>query len=59
MAAPWLADGRLIAKTTLQKKPPDTLHLAWHTSSQGKCMQWFLQRLSDPNTLRGLLGENA
>lgn len=59
LAAPWLAQGRLVAKQTQHPKPPDSLHLGWRKSAQGKCSKWFLQRLSDPEVLQALLGEFA
>ncbi|MBI3231071.1 MAG: LysR family transcriptional regulator [Burkholderiales bacterium] len=53
--APWLLDGSLIEKETLQTKPPANLHLAWRKAAQGKCTKWFIQRLSEPATMAHLL----
>jgi DNA-binding transcriptional LysR family regulator len=59
LAAPLLADGRLIMRETVQAKAADTLFLAWRKPGRGKAMQWFLQRLSDPACLARLLGTTA
>ncbi|WP_338847132.1 LysR substrate-binding domain-containing protein [Massilia sp. W12] len=48
MAAQFLARGLLVEKQTLQAKPPDTLHLGWRKTAQGKCTRWFVQKFSDP-----------
>lgn len=56
LAAPFIADGRLVARATVQAKADDTLLLVWRKPGRGKAMQWFLQRLSDPAFLDKLLG---
>jgi DNA-binding transcriptional LysR family regulator len=56
LAAPFLASGELVEKQTIEAKPSGISQIAWRTAAKGKCLQWFLQRLSDPDTQRLLLG---
>lgn len=56
---PWLANGRLIEKDTIQRKPPANFHLAWRKASMGKCSKWFIDKLSDPATMAKLLNVQA
>ncbi|MFC5475943.1 LysR family transcriptional regulator [Paraherbaspirillum soli] len=59
LAAPYLASGALIEKKTVEAKPSDRTQIAWRTPAVGKCLKWFIGRLSDPATQRALLGSPA
>lgn len=56
-AAPYLASGALIEKTTIETKPTGLPQYAWRSSSRGKCLKWFLNKLADPDVQRALLAE--
>ncbi|MGC3990179.1 MAG: LysR substrate-binding domain-containing protein [Chthoniobacteraceae bacterium] len=45
MAAPYIADGRLVEKQTDRPRQSTTGKIAWRSGSRGKCLQWFLNRL--------------
>ena len=56
-AQPYLDSGALIEKQTTESKPDGTLQYAWRTDSRGKCLKWFLNKLSDPHVQRMLTAE--
>lgn len=56
LAAPWLATGQLIARRTVEAKPATPATLAWRSAARGKCMQWWLNRLAQPDVAGMLLG---
>jgi DNA-binding transcriptional LysR family regulator len=47
--------GRLVIRKTAEARPPIPLHLAWCSSHRGRALQWFTQRLQQPDTLAALL----
>jgi DNA-binding transcriptional LysR family regulator len=55
LAAPYIATGALIEKRTADPRPAGASHIAWRTASRGKCLTWFVAKLSDPATRRVLL----
>ena len=55
MAAPYLASGALVEKTTTEPKPKGVTHFAWRSANRSKSLKWFVQRLGDPETQRRLL----
>jgi DNA-binding transcriptional LysR family regulator len=55
LAAPHLASGALVEKRIMDPRPAGAAHIAWRTASRGKCLKWFLSRLSEPATQRMLL----
>jgi DNA-binding transcriptional LysR family regulator len=55
LGAPFLASGQLVEKQTIEAKPSGNCQIAWRSAAKGKCLQWFLQRLSDPVIQRMLL----
>jgi DNA-binding transcriptional LysR family regulator len=59
LAAPYLTSGALVEKKTIETKPMGAINMGWRTAARGKCLQWFVQRLSQPETLRALLGDAA
>jgi DNA-binding transcriptional LysR family regulator len=57
LAAPYLASGALIEKQTSENKPQGITHIAWSTTTRGKSLKWFLNRLAEPAVQQMLLGE--
>ncbi|HMS04395.1 MAG TPA: LysR family transcriptional regulator [Burkholderiaceae bacterium] len=58
VAAPYLADGRLVEKRVEHSERRIHLHYAWRKTSaaaRGKALQWWLARLESPATRRALL----
>jgi DNA-binding transcriptional LysR family regulator len=55
VAAPYLAAGTLIEKQTTASKPAGHCQLAWRTAARGKSLGWFLEKLSEPGALAGIL----
>lgn len=49
------AAGRLVIRRTVEPRPPIVLHLAWCSSHRGKALQWFRERLAQPEVRQGLL----
>lgn len=45
LAAPALADGRLVALRVVAPKPRVALSLAWRADAQGPALRWFVERL--------------
>lgn len=50
LAAPHLADGRLLARRTEEGEARETLLLAWRAQHKGRALKWFRERL--PAALR-------
>src|SRR5262249_60792264 len=46
MAAPWIAQGRLIAKQVEQPGPSTRLSLAWRAEPPGKALEWWLDAVT-------------
>ena len=59
LAAPYLAAGSLIEKQISDPKPSGVCQLAWRRSSRGKCLAWFVQRLTEPAMRQTLLGHHV
>lgn len=47
LAAPYLADGRLVSRQPEEEAPSEPLFLAWHTRRRGRTLAWFRERLSE------------
>ncbi len=47
MAAPLLAEGRLVALDIQDTAPAMQVHLAWRTESSGKALRWLIRHLPD------------
>lgn len=56
LAAPYLASGALIEKQTAEPQPSVAGQIAWRTPAHGKTLKWFLNKLSESETQRILLG---
>jgi DNA-binding transcriptional LysR family regulator len=54
MAAPHIASGALIEKQTERERPATIGKIAWRSGNRGKCLQWFLQRLAQPDLQKNL-----
>jgi DNA-binding transcriptional LysR family regulator len=52
---PEVAAGRLVVKRTEEPKQSIPLHVAWRTAHQGKALEWFVGRLTQPDALPRLL----
>jgi DNA-binding transcriptional LysR family regulator len=48
LADPHIASGALIEKQTERPRADTTGKIAWRSGARGKCLEWFLQRLADP-----------
>lgn len=48
-----LAEGRLVAKTVAEPKPPIALSLAWRSGHNGKALRWLVKRI-EPGLLAPL-----
>ena len=49
------AKGTLVRRRTAEPRPAVQLHLAWCASHRGKALQWFRERLQEPDILDELL----
>jgi DNA-binding transcriptional LysR family regulator len=47
--------GWLLRKRLVGERPADTLSIAWRIDAQGKALQWWVERLAEPATMKGLL----
>lgn len=59
LAAPYLAAGSLIEKRLEDPKPDGACQLAWRRAARGKCLAWFVQRLTEPAMHENLFGRGA
>ena len=59
LAAPYLAAGSLIEKRLEDPKPDGACQLAWRRAARGKCLAWFVQRLTEPAMQKTLFGRSA
>lgn len=50
-----LASGRLVAKQVTADVACPRISLAWREPSEGRALQWFLQRLAQPDWLEGIV----
>lgn len=58
MAQPYLQSGALVEKALDDQRPNSNNMVVWRTTSKGKALKWFLQRLADPVVQRMLNGAN-
>lgn len=54
-AQPYIDSGRLIELTLSSNKPMDHFLMAWDKNKVGKSLQWFIHKLSQPETQYQLL----
>ena len=54
-----VAAGRLVVKEVEENKGSGQSMVAWRTEHQGRALRWFLQKLEDPEVIRGLLAPPA
>lgn len=47
LAAPEIANGRLVEKQLAAPRHPMPIHIAWRTRQSGKALAWFLEALAD------------
>lgn len=55
VAAPCLADGRLVELTVEEPRERTHLYLAWRPRDAGKALKWWVAKLEDPAVRAGLL----
>ncbi|WP_455380268.1 LysR family transcriptional regulator [Acidihalobacter prosperus] len=51
-----LSSGRLLAKAVVTDIPRPRISLAWRDETEGRAIEWFLSRLSNPDWLEGITG---
>jgi DNA-binding transcriptional LysR family regulator len=56
LAAPALADGRLVKLEVEEPKPRTRVHFAWRPRDAGKALKWWVAKLEDEKVQEGLLG---
>jgi DNA-binding transcriptional LysR family regulator len=54
-ARPHLACGRLVARRTVEPRPPAMLHYGWRRSDPGNALKWWLSRLEVPRVRERLV----
>ncbi len=47
--------GVLVRKRVEREREPEKLSVAWRVGAQGKALAWWIERLTDPSALEGLL----
>ncbi len=52
LVAPQLASGALVVRKVASLRAPTTLHVAWRGGEEGRALQWFRDRLLEPDTLQ-------
>ncbi|NDI87041.1 LysR family transcriptional regulator [Undibacterium crateris] len=55
LAQPYLDQGSLVEKQTSTHRPAGNNRIVWRSANKGKALQWFLQKLSDPQVQRSLM----
>ena len=58
-AAPHIAAGRLVGKTVEGSKPQTGIYLAWQPRQRGNAMNWFLQKLREPQMQHYIVGQSG
>ena len=58
----WLAEGeiaagRLVAKQLAEPRQELPINIAWRSRQVGRALEWFLERLDDPDTARKLMSD--
>ena len=56
LAAPALADGRLVKLEVEEPKPRTRVHFAWRPRDAGKALKWWVAKLEDETVRERLLG---
>ena len=56
LAAPALADGRLVKLEVEEPKPKTRVHFAWRPRDAGKALKWWVAKLEDEKVRERLLG---
>ncbi len=59
VAAPYLADGRLVRLQVEEPRERTHLYLAWRPRDAGKALKWWVARLEDPGVRSALLASIA
>jgi DNA-binding transcriptional LysR family regulator len=52
LADPHIASGALIEKLTDRARADTSGKIAWRRGARGKCLEWFLERLDEPEVQR-------
>jgi DNA-binding transcriptional LysR family regulator len=55
LAMPHIEAGRLVPKQLSETRIAGMLHFGWNSRSKGKALQWFVNRLSEPDVRRALV----
>lgn len=55
MAQPYIESGMLQFRETLEIRPPASFKVAWRTTTRGKALQWWSQKLDEPRLAQALL----
>ncbi|BCL75903.1 transcriptional regulator [Jeongeupia sp. HS-3] len=58
VAAPYLADGRLLRRAVEEVKPPTRLYAAWRTSGAGRALKWWLDAMANDDRIGRWLAGN-
>lgn len=48
--------GHLVSRQVASSPPPAELYIAWKTDNKGKALKWFIERLTEENPWKDLLG---
>jgi DNA-binding transcriptional LysR family regulator len=59
IAAPALADGRLVKLEVEEPKPRTRVHFAWRPRDAGKALKWWVAKLEDEEVRERLLGPGS
>lgn len=59
IARAHLQSGRLVARTTIDLRPPILLQYGWRRPASGKALQWWLKRLETPRVRKQLVAGPA
>jgi DNA-binding transcriptional LysR family regulator len=49
--------GRLVARRVVEPQPDTQIFIAWRSAHRGKALEWFLERLEEPQLLARLLSD--
>lgn len=55
MAQPHIESGVLQVRETVEVRAPGTFKVAWRTSTRGKALQWWANKLEDPRLAQALM----
>lgn len=51
----FLKSGTLVRKRVESERAPETLYLAWRVGAAGKALKWWIERLSGPTMMDGVI----